>query len=106
MSITQSFVRRLNISTYTETRKSPRDWPSIPPESSSHYVYTNIGIIDIVVTFTSDTRFGLVDLGQGWISFLRRVPKLSTYVEEILSSAHQSFEEQNKVYSLPYIIVN
>jgi len=34
-------------------------------------VYTNVVIIDIMATFTSDTRFGLVDLGQGWLSFLR-----------------------------------
>ena len=60
-------------------------------------MYTNVGIIDIVVTFTSDTRFDLVDLGHGWLSFMRRVPKMSTHVEEILSRAHQSFEEKNKV---------
>jgi hypothetical protein len=38
--------------------------PSIPPQSSSHSVYTQVGITGCVVAFTSDKRFGLVDLGE------------------------------------------
>ena len=57
-------------------------------------MYTKVGITDFLVTFTSDTRFGLVDLGQSWLRFLRA--RVQT-VEEILSRARQSFKEQSKV---------
>ena len=57
-------------------------------------MYTKVGITDFLVIFTSDTRFGLVDLGQSWLRFLRA--RVQT-VEEILSRARQSFKEQSKV---------
>jgi hypothetical protein len=56
-------------------------------------MYTNVDITDCVLTFTSDTRFGLVDLGQGWLRFCRARAQI---IEEILSRAHQSFKEQIK----------
>jgi hypothetical protein len=38
--------------------------------------------------------------------FGRRLPKLSTYFEEILSQAHEHFEEQIKIFESFTIIIN